>query len=368
MIEFNWWVLLATLLACVAIAALVVLTEGWHGRLTRDHDLTGAQKVHDRPVPRIGGVVIMSGLSIGTLGLYAIDSVAAPQMKHLLFCCLPTFFAGIWEDLTKQVSVSIRLWAAFMSAALAALLVGSILPEVEIPVFNVLMSFWPIALMFTAFAVGGFINAVNIIDGLNGLASGSMVIVMIGLGVLGYRQNDLLVVYMCGIGTATLLGFMALNYPFGRIFLGDGGAYLVGFWVAECAVMLLARNPDITEWLVLVICFFPVWETLYSMWRRKIIEKTRTDQPDQGHIHHVVMHQLVKAKLLSPGAPNWQVHGLSSLIVWFLVFLCQIGIWIFPGDEWLALVGGAAFLVAYHGIFLLLGQKHRASIAAKTTG
>jgi len=188
------------------------------------------------------------------------------------------------------------------------------------------------------------------------------------LGVLGYRHNDLLVVYMCGIGATTLLGFMALNYPFGRLFLGDGGAYLVGFWVAECAVMLLARNPSITEWLVLVICLFPVWETVFSMWRRKFIEKTRTDQPDQGHMHHVVMHQLVKSKILSQTAPTWQVHGLSSLIIWLLVFLCQLGIWVFPNDERLALLGGAVFLLAYNGLYILLGHKQRAHISTKTTG
>ena len=366
MIELNWFVLLAVLLASAAVCTLLVVTERWHGRLTHDADLKGAQKVHDRPVPRIGGVVVMSGLSIGTLGLYAIDSVAAPQMKHLLYCCLPTFMAGIWEDITKRVSVAVRLWAAFMSAALAIVLVGAMLHRLNVPWLDDLMRYWPVALMFTAFAVGGVINAVNIIDGLNGLASGSVVIIMLGLGVIGYRYNDLLVVYMCGIGAATLLGFMVLNYPFGRIFLGDGGAYLTGFWVAECAVLLLARNPGVSTWLVLVVCLFPVWETVYSMWRRKVIEKTKTDQPDQGHFHHVVMHQLVKGKLLKPGAANWQVHGLSSPIVWVFVFICQLGVWLFPDNETLALLGGVVFLVAYHALYATLGRKHRDCMAAKT--
>jgi UDP-N-acetylmuramyl pentapeptide phosphotransferase/UDP-N-acetylglucosamine-1-phosphate transferase len=245
-----------------------------------------------------------------------------------------------------------------MSAALAIVLVGAMLTRLNVPGLDSLMRYWPIALLFTAFAVGGFINAINIIDGLNGLASGSVVLIMLALGLLGYRYNDLLVVYMCGIGAATLLGFMVLNYPFGKIFLGDGGAYLTGFWVAECAVLLLARNPAISTWLVLVVCLFPAWETVFSILRRKFIDRTEADQPDQGHLHHLVMSRLVKAKWLPAGAPNWRVHGLSSPVMWFLVLLCQSGLWLFPNNEGLALVGGLAFLVAYHLLYASLKKNH----------
>ena len=360
MIEIDWSVLFFVFLASASVCGLLVLTERWHGKLTHDHDLQGAQKVHQHPVPRIGGVVVMAGLAFGTLGLYLIDSVAAPQMKHLIFCCLPTFLAGMWEDITKRVSVTVRLWAAFLSACLAVMLVGAMLRRLNIPfVDDYVGTYWPIALMFTTFAVGGVINAVNIIDGLNGLASGSVVLIMFGLGVMGYRYNDLLVVYMCAIGAATMLGFMLFNYPFGKIFLGDGGAYLTGFWVAECAVMLLARNPGVNTWLVLVICLYPVWETGYSMWRRKVIEKTKTDQPDQGHFHHIIMHKLVKAKWLSPAAPGWKVHGLSSPVMWVLVLLCQSGMWLFPQSQKLALLGGGAFLVVYHLLYAGLQKPNK---------
>lgn len=358
MIELDLSVLLAVFLTSLAVCGLLVLTERWHGKLTHDHDLSGAQKVHQHPVPRIGGLVVMSGLAAGTLGLYLADSVAAPQMKHLLYCCIPTFLAGLWEDITKRVSVTIRLWSAFLSAALAVILVRAMLRRLNIPfIDDYMIQFWPLALLFTAFAVGGVINAINIVDGLNGLASGSVVLILLGLGTMGYRYNDLLVVYMCAIGAFTMLGFMVLNYPFGKIFLGDGGAYLTGFWVAECAVMLLARNPGVNTWLVLVICLYPVWETVYSMWRRKVVEKTKTDQPDQGHFHHVVMHKLVKARWLPQGAPNWKVHGLSSPVMWVLVLLCQSGMWVFPNSQKLALLGGVVFLLAYHLIYSKLQSK-----------
>jgi UDP-N-acetylmuramyl pentapeptide phosphotransferase/UDP-N-acetylglucosamine-1-phosphate transferase len=253
--------------------------------------------------------------------------------------------------LTKRVSVAVRLWAAFFAASLAIILVGAMLKRLNIPWFDGLMVYWPIALMFTAFAVGGFINAINIIDGLNGLASGSVVLIMLGLGILGYRYNDLLVAYMCGIGAATMLGFMVLNYPFGKIFLGDGGAYLTGFWVAECAVLLLARNPEVNTWLVLVICLYPVWETVFSVLRRKFVERTQADQPDQKHFHHMVMNHLVKGRWLQKNAPNWQVHGLSSPVMWGLVLLCQSGVWLFPKSQKMALVGGVFFLLAYHLLY-----------------
>jgi UDP-N-acetylmuramyl pentapeptide phosphotransferase/UDP-N-acetylglucosamine-1-phosphate transferase len=353
-IELDWAVLLAVFLASASVGTLIVLTERWHGKLTHDHDLKGVQKIHEHPVPRIGGLVVMTGLTAGTLALYLVESAAAPQMKHLLFCCVPTFLAGIWEDITKRVSVKVRLWAAFLSASLAGFLVGSLLSRLNVYGVDDLMVYWPIALLFTVFAVGGFINAVNIIDGLNGLASGSVVLILLGLGILGFRHNDLLVVYMCAIGAATMLGFMVWNYPFGKIFLGDGGAYLTGFWVAECAVLLLARNPSISTWLVLVICLLPVWETVFSMWRRKVIEKTKTDQPDQGHFHHIILRELVQKRLLPAGSPNWKTHGLSSLIIWGVVFVCQLGLWLLPGNEPVALFGGVAFLILYHTFFAVL--------------
>ncbi|MBK7655484.1 MAG: glycosyltransferase family 4 protein, partial [Betaproteobacteria bacterium] len=95
---------------------------------------------------------------------------------------------------------------------------------------------------FTAFAIAGLSNPINIIDGFNGLASGAVLISLASLGLIAFQVNDLDLMRMCFILSGATLGFVVLNFPFGKIFLGDGGAYLLGFTLAWTSVLLLLRN------------------------------------------------------------------------------------------------------------------------------
>jgi UDP-GlcNAc:undecaprenyl-phosphate GlcNAc-1-phosphate transferase len=89
------------------------------------------------------------------------------------------------------------------------------------------------ALLLTMLVVAGFINSVNIIDGFHGLASGSAIIMLLGLASLAFIVNDLLLLRLCLVTALSTLGFALWNWPFGKIFLGDGGACLFGLWVVE---------------------------------------------------------------------------------------------------------------------------------------
>ncbi|HIV70873.1 MAG TPA: glycosyltransferase [Candidatus Aquabacterium excrementipullorum] len=317
-----------TLVSSFIVSVLLVLTQKWHGRLSLDSDTTGAQKFHAIPVPRIGGVGLFAGLVAGALALTWLPLEASPgkdtqQVILLLIAGLPAFLAGLAEDITKQVSISARLLATFISAALAAWLLDAQLTRVDTLGLDALMSFGPLALLFTCFAVGGVANAVNIIDGFNGLASGSVALMLAGLGALAYFADDMWLVQMCLLGAAACIGFMLLNYPFGKIFLGDGGAYLAGFWLAECAVLLLSRNPEVSTWAVLLACIYPVWETLFSIWRKGVYRKTGVGQPDKVHFHMLVFRRLI-GQWVGRHAPSWLRHGLTSLFIWAMVLACQV--------------------------------------------
>lgn len=311
-----------TLVSSFMICASLILTQRWHGWLSLDHDTTGAQKIHQHPVPRVGGVAIALSLLLGALLMDGFAEQARPTAFVLLLCALPVFAAGLIEDLTKRVSVRTRMLASITSALLAIWLLDTRLLKLDTPGLDSLMVFAPFAVAFTCFAVSGVTNAVNIIDGLNGLASGSVAIMLAGLGAIAWMQEDFLVLQLCLGGVAALLGFMVLNYPFGKIFLGDGGAYLVGFWQAECAVLLLARNPEVSTWAVLLICFYPVWETAFSMYRRHIVHKVSSGTPDMQHLHHRVLRLLVDSKL-GEHMPPWVHHGLATPVCWLLILGCQ---------------------------------------------
>ncbi|HEX5287178.1 MAG TPA: glycosyltransferase [Polaromonas sp.] len=316
------WPILACLVASFITCLLIILTQRWHGKLSLDHDLNGVQKIHETPVPRVGGIGVVIGLVLAGLFSYQLGGETYETAGKLLLCAIPVFSAGLIEDFTKSVGVRTRLFAAFISAGLAFFALDAQLNKLDTPGLDYLIGFGVVSFAFTCFAVGGLTNAINIIDGLNGLASGSVAIMLTGLGLLALHSGDTLVFKLCMWGTAAAIGFLVVNYPFGKIFLGDGGAYLAGFWLAECAVLLMARNPEINTWTVLLCVSYPVVETVYSMFRRHVITKAPSGAPDSGH-----MHQLLYRRLHHEGRgktnSSWFRHGVASAIIWGMTGACQ---------------------------------------------
>jgi UDP-N-acetylmuramyl pentapeptide phosphotransferase/UDP-N-acetylglucosamine-1-phosphate transferase len=261
----------------------IVLTTKWHGKFTLD-GTNGVQKFHIVPTPRIGGVSIMAGLIIAC----AVSSEALRELlAPILVAGLPAFVFGVAEDLTKRVSVRTRLLATMASGMCAWLLTGASISHTGIPGVDAALEYGPLAVLFTAFAVGGVANSVNIIDGFNGLASGTVAICLIALGLIAQGCGDIQLASLCFIVCAVVVGFFAVNFPFGKLFLGDGGAYLLGFMLAWIAVMLPYRNPEISTWAPLLACAYPVFETLFTIARRTWA-RSHPGMPDSEHLHSLV--------------------------------------------------------------------------------
>ncbi len=229
------WRLVAILIGSFGVCALVILTQRWHGRLSLDHDLAGVQKIHAKPVPRVGGLGLAFGLIIAVMVGYLTGGTSYPTTLLLLASATPVFVSGLAEDLTKRVRIRTRLLAAFASAALAVWVTDIRFTDLDTVVLDSLIHYPALSVLFTVFAVGGVTHSINIVDGLNGLAAGAVTIMLAGLASIAWLHGDILVMKLCLWGIAAMVGFLLLNYPFGRIFLGDGGAYLAGFWLAQCA-------------------------------------------------------------------------------------------------------------------------------------
>jgi UDP-N-acetylmuramyl pentapeptide phosphotransferase/UDP-N-acetylglucosamine-1-phosphate transferase len=317
------WAVLAILGTSFLVCAFLVVTQRWHGRLSLDHDVSGTQKFHAVPVPRIGGMGLMVGLAIGVVVDHLLNGQTYRTAVLLVAAALPIFIAGLIEDTTKRVSPKSRLLASVASGGLAIALLDTHLLRVDVPLIDDLFAWTPLAIMFTCFAVSGMTNAVNIIDGFNGLASGSVALMLAGLAALAWQSGDTLVMRLCLWGVAATLGFMLLNFPFGKIFLGDSGAYLAGFWLAQCAIMLLSRNPEVSTWAVLLCCVYPVWETVFSIWRKSVYRKTGMSNPDKVHFHMLVYRRLV-SRWVPRMAPRWKRHALTSAFIWIMVSMCQV--------------------------------------------
>jgi UDP-N-acetylmuramyl pentapeptide phosphotransferase/UDP-N-acetylglucosamine-1-phosphate transferase len=299
MLEYHQFGLgLAALAVSFTVCLLIVLSQKWHGKLSHDHDLSGVQKVHTTAVPRIGGIGVIAGVLLG-LALFqmlapsGIGAEHSADIRLLLLASLPAFLAGLIEDFTKRVSVRVRLTATALSAVVASAVLGATVTELDLWGVDTLLAFAPFAIIVTAVVVSGGSNAINIIDGFNGLSSSTIIIMSAGLAAVGLQHGDNLVVALGALCMGATLGFLLLNYPFGKLFLGDGGAYFLGFLVSEIAVLLLVRNPSVNAWQVLAICAYPVIEVLFSMYRRRVIKKVSPGAPDALHLHTLVFRRLV---------------------------------------------------------------------------
>ena len=262
---------------------LLVITTRWHGRFTLDAT-RGIQKFHSVPTPRIGGLAIMLGLIFAcAFSGTAQQALLAP----LLAAAAPAFLFGIAEDMTRRVSIGARLIATMASGVACWVLTGAHIAAVGIPFFDTALAWLPLSILFTAFAVGGVANAVNIIDGFNGLAGGTVIIGLVALGFISLECGDPELAQLCFTVAAVTVGFLLVNFPFGKLFLGDGGAYLLGFLLAWLAVTLVHRNPDVSPWAPLLACAYPVFETVFTIVRRLWCRR-HPGRPDSCHLHSLV--------------------------------------------------------------------------------
>jgi UDP-N-acetylmuramyl pentapeptide phosphotransferase/UDP-N-acetylglucosamine-1-phosphate transferase len=323
--------------------------EALHANWSYDPVKIGPQKFHAAPTPRIGGLGVMAGLFVAGAALLAIEQGASgEQFGYLLFASLPAFLGGITEDVTKNVGVSVRLALTMLAAACGVWLLGAVIPRLDVPGFDSLLLWTPFAIAFTIFAVGGVANAINIIDGYNGLAGGHAVIVLAAMAFVSAQVGDSFLFTAALAMIGALLGFLVWNYPRGKIFLGDGGAYLLGFWMAELSVLLVARHPEVSPWFPMLLLVFPIWETLFSMYRRKIVLGLSPGQPDRSHMHQVIYTYLQKntAGTDDPVQMTRRNSGVAPYC-WLMSLCCAIPAIFFWRETSRLVIASLIFCAAY---------------------
>ncbi len=274
---------------CFLLSVLIVLTKKLHGSATMDLS-HGIQKFHTTPTPRVGGLPIVVGLSVAWF-------TSTPEIQYLLtpilIAGLPAFLFGLAEDITKRVGVLARLLATMASGLLAWWLTDYSLSRVDIWGIDWLLKYTLVSVVFTSFAVGGVANAINIIDGFNGLASTMATLAFVGFALIAWSVEDTTLANVAIILGACVWGFFWVNWPFGKLFLGDGGSYFVGFALAWVAVLLIERNHSVSPFAALLVCIHPVSEVMLSIFRRKL-KKMNPSHPDRLHFHSIIKQRYVR--------------------------------------------------------------------------
>lgn len=280
----------------------------------------GVQKFHVKPTSRLGGVAIAMGLCAGAVALLLLTPNVDVTVHTLWFliACAPVFLGGLLEDITHRVGPTIRLVLATVSAAWLFGGLGVAVTRTDVWLIDFILLIPGAVLCTTLLVVAGFTHSVNIIDGFHGLACGLVMITLSGLAFMSWRVADIMLMQMCLMSMAAILGFFVFNWPSGGIFLGDAGAYLIGFWVVELGLLLAMRNPSISPMAPVVAGILPLIETLFSIYRRKVIRQHPVNHPDGLHLHTLVYRRLLfKPQLhLTPVQKN-TANAQVGFYFWF---------------------------------------------------
>ena len=305
---------------CLALMPLVIRMRAFGYS-----DVDSPQHVHTKSTSRLGGVALFLAYVLGILIEIALGPARPGPMLALLACASPVFLAGILEDVTRKIPPKHRLVAAVVSAVLASVLAGGVIVRLDLPYVDGWLTYRVVAVLLTCFMVAGACNALNLIDGANGLAGGTALLMFIGMAAMAVRVGDNIAFVQAATMIGAIAGFLFWNYPRARVFLGDGGAYFIGFVYAELSIQIVAHNEQVSAWFVVMLAAYPIMETLYSIYRRKIQLRTPSTEPDAMHLHSLVYHRVtLPAEHARPDADHERANGRVALRLWPHGLICLV--------------------------------------------
>jgi UDP-N-acetylmuramyl pentapeptide phosphotransferase/UDP-N-acetylglucosamine-1-phosphate transferase len=352
----GWYVALAA--ACVGILMPVAI----RARSLGYDEPGGVQKLHHAATSRLGGVIVVIGSFVVLGAARSVGDADVGSAVPLALAALPVVLAGLAEDLTGGVRPRYRMIAAVVSAAFASFYAGGVIPRLDIPPVDSLLTQPWIALPLTWFMVAGSCNAINLIDGAHGLASGTAMIMFGGIALAAGWSGDAKTLAEAGTIMGLLAGFLAWNYPRGRVFLGDAGAYFVGFMYAQLAIRLVARNDAISAWYVIMLAAYPICDTLFAMYRRGAVRRRPLMAPDRLHLHTLIFRRVAlpiarrtahpdRVRANARVAPRLWLHGLLCLAVAIVLQKNTPALWL----------GIAGYVIFYLYRYRLLVRSRRQS-------
>ena len=323
----------------------------------------GGRNVNERSVPRLGGIAIAAAFLVALAALCASESVVADMVRAewrklagLLAGALLLTGVGALDDTRRLRALHKLLFQT--AAACLAYAAGYHIDAISLPFIGSL-SMGVFALPVTVLWIVGIVNALNLIDGLDGLAAGIAFFAAMTNFVVAWVSADIFVATVMATMLGAVLGFLVFNFNPARIFMGDSGSYFLGFVLGTTSLVGIAQKTSTAVSILVPILALgvPIFDTLFTMLRR-FLERRPIFSPDRGHIHH---------RLLEMGL----THRRAVLILYAvsLVFtVAAVGVSL--GRAWQAgiaiLVASVALLglVRFVGYFeyLLLMRRQRARL------
>lgn len=291
------------------------------------------QKFHDVPVPRAGGIGIV--IALGLL-------VLTPFGLKLIPSVILAFISGIFEDFHNSFTPRIRILLQVIASVVAIWLTNSVVTYLGLGITLPYL----IAVIFSIFAIVGMVNAINIIDGFNGLASGVVLLILASFAFISYQHQNEELLHVISVTAGATFGLFVLVFPKGKIFLGDGGAYLLGFVVALIGIFLAGAYKDVSPWYVLAIFIYPVWEVIFSIVRKTSIGHSPF-QPDIYHMHMLVHRQIAKK------------NPLTALFILFMILPFMIVSTMYANCSICNIKIAIVFIIGYLLLYFYLFKKDK---------
>ncbi len=270
--------LIAALIALSITTACTPALLRWAPRVGLT-DRPGARKIHDVPVPRVGGIAMAAGILVPTL----LTAPLSPAIVGFLAGVLVLLVFGVWDD-RADLNYRLKFLGQFLAVGLCMVL-GDV--RIEWLTFGGRIML-PEALSWTltfVFLVG-VTNAVNLADGLDGLAGGLALLCLCALAVLGTITGNFTVTAIALIESGAILGFLRFNTHPARVFMGDGGSQMLGFSIGVLAILATQRERSaLSAALPLLLLGLPILDTLTVMVRRVAAGRSPFSS-DRNHIHH----------------------------------------------------------------------------------
>ena len=355
-------ILLAALGFVVAFLVALLVIRRVRGHAGR-YGYAKPQRFHVGDVPRVGGLAIFLGLCVGlaaaVVAFYADNTgflyLSAPVMVAWICVLLPALAGGVVEDLTQRLPVASRLVLTGLSAALALVLMDVGVVRLGLPFLDAALGLVPwLGLVLAFVAITGLPHAFNIIDGYNGLAGMVALAVCLALTYVALQVGDrqLAAVLVCLSGATA--GFLVWNYPRGLVFAGDGGAYLWGVSLAVASLLLVHRNAQVSPWFPTLLLIYPVWETLFSIYR-KLVRGTSPSVADALHFHQLIYRRIVHGVFhVDESRRILMRNNRTSPYLWAFTVLTVVPALMFWRNTWVLMAFCVLFVCTYVATYLMI--------------
>jgi UDP-GlcNAc:undecaprenyl-phosphate GlcNAc-1-phosphate transferase len=332
-----------------AVAIFLILLEKIRNKFGYVNLRKTVQTIHSKSVSRYGGIAIFSSLILIS---FLSDAEEYSLLRTMLLCVSPIFLLGILDDLSINITPVVRLILVFPSAFLSYYYLETEAYSLDIPIIDYLFNYQIFSILFICFAIAGIVNAFNIIDGINGLVLLFSLSICVVTILSGYAYvTDEILLYFVGL-FFSILGIFLLNFPFGRIFIGDGGAYFLGAAIA-IGLIKIYQESLLSPWYVLLMLIYPVTDIFASLLRR-LISRRSTLEPDNKHLHHMILRRVKKMGISSSKAQ----HSIVTFLTFSFYMPFMLGANYFAKETIVLMSLCLIFIVFYFCLYVVLVPKN----------